>query len=161
MVVRVLLSLVPEARLVDGGANGLTNIFSLNTALLPVNTNKPIVFNELDILEYSNFISSACRRTHCNYTGENDLEVFSTEDPGLDWIYNHNFLTRLQKLSSYASSHLEVSELAACLEKLHFPTLLVMSKFSRIQFSFVIHEVLLSEFFGFDMNYALNFLCSI
>ncbi|GJZ87761.1 ribonuclease H-like domain-containing protein [Tanacetum coccineum] len=40
------------------------------------------------------------------------------------------------QLSSYTSCHLEVSELAACLEKLHFATLLVMSKFSRICFSF-------------------------
>ncbi|GJY23019.1 ribonuclease H-like domain-containing protein [Tanacetum coccineum] len=40
------------------------------------------------------------------------------------------------QLSSYTSCHLEVSELAACLEKLHFPALLVMSKFSRICFSF-------------------------
>ncbi|GJZ10684.1 hypothetical protein Tco_0545443, partial [Tanacetum coccineum] len=31
------------------------------------------------------------------------------------------------QLSSYTSGHLEVSELAACLEKLHFPALLVMS----------------------------------
>ncbi|GJT17183.1 hypothetical protein Tco_0875889 [Tanacetum coccineum] len=85
--------------------------------------------------------------------------VFSTDDLGLDWIYAHNFLTYLQKLSSYTSGHFEVSELAACLEKLHFPALLVMSKFSRICFSFVILEVPLSEYFGFDMNYALNFLC--
>ncbi|GKC23272.1 hypothetical protein Tco_1025422 [Tanacetum coccineum] len=88
-------------------------------------------------------------------------QVFSTEDPGLDWISAHNFLTRLQKFSSYASGHLEVSELAACLEKLHFPTLLVMSKFSRICFSFVILEVLLSKYFSFDMSSALNFMCSI
>ncbi|GJW13005.1 hypothetical protein Tco_0017138 [Tanacetum coccineum] len=40
------------------------------------------------------------------------------------------------QISSYTSGHLEVSELAACLEKLHFPLLLVMSKFSRICFSF-------------------------
>ncbi|GKA86291.1 hypothetical protein Tco_0808002 [Tanacetum coccineum] len=89
------------------------------------------------------------------------FEVFSTDDLGLDWISTHNFLTCLQQLSSYTSGHLEVSESAACLEKLHFPTLLVMAKFSRICFSFVILEVPLSEYFGFDMNYALNFLCSI
>ncbi|GJY34613.1 hypothetical protein Tco_0419082 [Tanacetum coccineum] len=52
-------------------------------------------------------------------TAEDDIEVFSTE-PGLDWISTHNFLTRLQKLSSYASGQLEVSELAACLEKASF-----------------------------------------
>ncbi|GKF69826.1 hypothetical protein Tco_0202883, partial [Tanacetum coccineum] len=75
---------------------------------------------ELDLLEYSSIISSACRRTHCNHTTKDDLEVFSTEDPGLDWISAHNFLTRLQKLSSYASGHLEVFELAACLEKASF-----------------------------------------
>ncbi|GJT49047.1 hypothetical protein Tco_0975204 [Tanacetum coccineum] len=69
---------------------------------------------------HEGFISSACRRTHCKHTPEDDLEVFSTEDPGLDWIYAHNYLTRLQKLSSFASSHLEVSELAACLEKASF-----------------------------------------
>ncbi|GJU23668.1 retrovirus-related pol polyprotein from transposon TNT 1-94 [Tanacetum coccineum] len=40
------------------------------------------------------------------------------------------------QLSLYTSGHLEVSELAACLEKLHFLGLLVMSKFSRICFSF-------------------------
>ncbi|GJR17751.1 zinc finger, CCHC-type containing protein [Tanacetum coccineum] len=57
----------------------------------------------------------ACRRTYA----EDDIEVFSTE-PGLDWISAHNFVTRLQKLSSYASGHLEVSELAACLEKASF-----------------------------------------
>ncbi|GKB22202.1 coatomer subunit beta'-1-like protein isoform X3, partial [Tanacetum coccineum] len=65
-------------------------------------------------------------------TAEDDLEVFSTDDLDLNWIYAHNFLTYLQKLSSYTSGHFEVSELAACLEKLHFPALLVMSKFSRI-----------------------------
>ncbi|GKA72995.1 ribonuclease H-like domain-containing protein [Tanacetum coccineum] len=37
-------------------------------------------------------------------------KVFSTNDLGLDWISAHTFLTRLQKLSSYASSRLEVSE---------------------------------------------------
>ncbi|GJW29137.1 hypothetical protein Tco_0046012 [Tanacetum coccineum] len=84
---------------------------------------------------------SACRRTHCKHTAEDDIEVFSTEDPGLDWISAHNFLTHLQKLSSHDSGHFEVSELAACLEKLHFPALLVMSKFSRICFSLVILEV--------------------
>ncbi|GJV41362.1 hypothetical protein Tco_1419802 [Tanacetum coccineum] len=46
--------------------------------------------------------------------------VFSTDDLGLDWISAHNFLTHLQKLSSYASGHLEVSELDACLEKASF-----------------------------------------
>ncbi|GKD19773.1 hypothetical protein Tco_1208931 [Tanacetum coccineum] len=66
------------------------------------------------------FISSACRRTHCKHTAEDDLEVFSTDDLGLDWISAHNFLTRLQKLSSYASGHLKVSELAACLKKASF-----------------------------------------
>ncbi|GJS02576.1 ribonuclease H-like domain-containing protein [Tanacetum coccineum] len=65
-------------------------------------------------------ISSACRRTHCKHTAEDDLEVFSTDDLGLDWISVHNFLTRLQKLSSYTSGHLEVSEKAACLEKASF-----------------------------------------
>ncbi|GJR84725.1 hypothetical protein Tco_0155510 [Tanacetum coccineum] len=64
------------------------------------------------------------------YTAEDDLEVFSTDDLGFDWISAHNFLTCLQQLSSYTSGHFEVSELAACLEKLHFPALLVMSKFS-------------------------------
>ncbi|GKB78776.1 hypothetical protein Tco_0945671, partial [Tanacetum coccineum] len=54
------------------------------------------------------------------YTAEDDLEVFSTDDLGLDWISAHNFLTRLQKLSSYTSGHLEVSELDACLEKASF-----------------------------------------
>ncbi|GJX25136.1 hypothetical protein Tco_0231432 [Tanacetum coccineum] len=48
-----------------------------------------------------------------NHTAEDDIEVFSTEDPALDWISAHIVLTRLQKLSSYASGHLEVSELAA------------------------------------------------
>ncbi|GKB65310.1 hypothetical protein Tco_0921496 [Tanacetum coccineum] len=62
------------------------------------------------------------------------------------------------RLSSYTSGHFEVSELAACLEKLHFPALLVMSKFIRICFSFVILEVPLSEYFGIDMNYASNLL---
>ncbi|GJY44295.1 hypothetical protein Tco_0432508 [Tanacetum coccineum] len=33
----------------------------------------------------------ACRRTHCNYTAEDVLEVFSTDDLGLDWISAHNF----------------------------------------------------------------------
>ncbi|GJZ96935.1 hypothetical protein Tco_0669269, partial [Tanacetum coccineum] len=101
------------------------------------------VFSDLDLLEYSSSISSACRRTHCNHTAKD------------------NFLTCLQHLSSYTSGHLKVSESAACLEKLHFHALLVMSKFSRICFSIVILEVPLSEYFGFDMNYALNFLCSI
>nr|GEX82765.1 hypothetical protein [Tanacetum cinerariifolium]GEX90706.1 hypothetical protein [Tanacetum cinerariifolium] len=53
------------------------------------------------------------------HTAEDDIEVFSIE-LGLDWISAHNFLTRLKKLSSYASGHLEVSELAACLEKASF-----------------------------------------
>ncbi|GJW46675.1 hypothetical protein Tco_0078321 [Tanacetum coccineum] len=47
------------------------------------------------------------------------------------------------------------------LEKLHFLALLLMTKFSRICFSFVILEVLLSEYFGLDMNYVLNFFCSL
>ncbi|GJZ54300.1 hypothetical protein Tco_0609185 [Tanacetum coccineum] len=54
------------------------------------------------------------------HTVEDDLEVFSINDVGLDWISAYNFLTCLQKLSSYASGHLEVSELAACLEKASF-----------------------------------------
>ncbi|GKF63831.1 hypothetical protein Tco_0187279 [Tanacetum coccineum] len=66
------------------------------------------------------FISSACRPTHSKHTAEDDIEVFSTEDPSLDWISTRDFLTRLQNLSSYASGHLEVSELAACLEKASF-----------------------------------------
>ncbi|GJS07151.1 hypothetical protein Tco_0363947 [Tanacetum coccineum] len=89
-----------------------------------------------------------------------DLEVFSTDYLGFDWISAHNFLTCLQQISSYTSGYSEVSELAACLEKLHFPALLVMSKFIRIFFSFVILEVPLSEYFGIDINYALNFLCN-
>ncbi|GKD45976.1 hypothetical protein Tco_1270621, partial [Tanacetum coccineum] len=93
--------------------------------------------------------------------GLDDLEVFSTDALGLDCISTHNFLTCLQLLSSYTSGHLEVSELAACLEKLHFPTLLVMSKSFIICFSFVILEVPLSKYLGFDMNYAMNFLCNI
>ncbi|GKE65131.1 hypothetical protein Tco_1519292, partial [Tanacetum coccineum] len=40
------------------------------------------------------------------------------------------------QIYSYTSGHLEVSELVACLEKLHFPALLVMLKFTRICFSF-------------------------
>ncbi|GJZ43658.1 retrotransposon protein, putative, ty3-gypsy subclass, partial [Tanacetum coccineum] len=68
------------------------------------------LFNDLDLLEYSNFISSACRRTHYKHTAEDDLEVFSIDDLGLDWISAHNILTRLQNLSSYASSHLESEE---------------------------------------------------
>ncbi|GJU99662.1 putative reverse transcriptase domain-containing protein [Tanacetum coccineum] len=79
-----------------------------------------IVFNDLDLLEYSIFISSACRQTHYNYTTEDDLEVFSIEDLGLDWISAHNFLTCLHKLSSYTSGHLEVSELAARLKETSF-----------------------------------------
>ncbi|GJT00160.1 hypothetical protein Tco_0821329 [Tanacetum coccineum] len=47
-------------------------------------------------------------------------EVFSTDDLGLDWISAHTFLRRLQKLSSYASGHLEVSEKVACLKKASF-----------------------------------------
>ncbi|GKD37428.1 hypothetical protein Tco_1257635, partial [Tanacetum coccineum] len=62
------------------------------------------------------------------HTAKDDIEVFSTK-PDLDWISAHNFLTCLQKLSSYASGHLEVSELVACLEKASFFALLVMSKF--------------------------------
>ncbi|GJY16824.1 hypothetical protein Tco_0387246 [Tanacetum coccineum] len=61
--------------------------------------------------------TQAYRRTHCNHTAEDYLEVFSTDDRGLDWISTHNFLTFLQKLSSYAFGLLKVSELAACLEK--------------------------------------------
>ncbi|GKC52239.1 hypothetical protein Tco_1074984 [Tanacetum coccineum] len=70
-------------------------------------------FNDLDLLEYSSFISSACRRTHYKHTAEDDLEVFSTEYTSLDWISAHNFPTLLQKLSLYASDHLEVNELVA------------------------------------------------
>ncbi|GJX85376.1 hypothetical protein Tco_0336150 [Tanacetum coccineum] len=55
-----------------------------------------------------------------NHTAKDDLEVFSTGDLGLDWIFAHNFLTCLQKLSSYASGHLEISKLDACLEKASF-----------------------------------------
>ncbi|GJZ66305.1 hypothetical protein Tco_0623001 [Tanacetum coccineum] len=57
--------------------------------------------------------------THHEHTVEDDIEVFSTK-PGLDWISAPNFVTHLQKLSAYASCHLEVSELAACLEKASF-----------------------------------------
>ncbi|GJY55778.1 putative reverse transcriptase domain-containing protein [Tanacetum coccineum] len=59
-------------------------------------------------------------RTHCKHTAEDDLEVFSIDDLSLDWIFAHNFLTRLQKISSHASGSLEVSELAACLERASF-----------------------------------------
>ncbi|GJW01328.1 cytokinin dehydrogenase 3-like protein [Tanacetum coccineum] len=82
--------------------------------------NFPSVLNLFLQHDEEDFISSACRQTHCKHTAEDDLEVFSTDDLGLDWISAHNFLTRLQKLSSYASSHLEVSEKAACLEKASF-----------------------------------------
>ncbi|GJR27035.1 putative reverse transcriptase domain-containing protein [Tanacetum coccineum] len=83
--------------------------------------------NELLLKTRSNLLSELT----IEYTAEDDLEVFSTKDPGLDWIFAHNFLTCLQKLSSYAFGHLEVFELAACLENVHFLTLLVMSKFSK------------------------------
>ncbi|GJR11097.1 hypothetical protein Tco_0793749 [Tanacetum coccineum] len=73
-----------------------------------------------DIGPTVSFISSACRRTHCKHIAEDDLEVFSIDDLGLDLIFAHNFLTRHQKLSLYAFGHLEVSELAACLEKATF-----------------------------------------
>ncbi|GJU63904.1 putative reverse transcriptase domain-containing protein [Tanacetum coccineum] len=73
-----------------------------------------------------------CRRTYSNHTAQDDIEVFSTKDPGLDWISAHNFMTRLQKLSSYASSNLEVSELAACLEKLHFPEQFATGKINML-----------------------------
>nr|GEV52018.1 putative reverse transcriptase domain-containing protein [Tanacetum cinerariifolium] len=53
------------------------------------------------------------------HAAEDDIEVFSIE-PGLDWISAHNFMTRLQKLSSYASGYLKVSKLVACLEKASF-----------------------------------------
>ncbi|GJX99898.1 hypothetical protein Tco_0356917 [Tanacetum coccineum] len=53
------------------------------------------------------------------HAAEDGIEVFSTK-PGLDWIFARNFLTCLQKLSSYTFGHLEVSELAACLEKASF-----------------------------------------
>ncbi|GJS54903.1 hypothetical protein Tco_0628265 [Tanacetum coccineum] len=129
-------------------------------------TSVAVHWHEMDIQEKepnskAKKLSSNPESTEWKGQTEDDLEILSTEDPGLDWIYAHNFLTRLQKLSSYASRHLEVFELAACLEKLHFPALLVMSKYSRIYFSFVILEVLLSEYFGFDMNSSLNFLCSV
>ncbi|GKA99559.1 hypothetical protein Tco_0827553 [Tanacetum coccineum] len=84
-------------------------------------------------------------------------------DPLFD-IY-HNVESSKELWDSFKTKYMvedaSISELAACLEKLHFPALLVMSKFSRICFSFVILEVPLSEYFGIDMNYAPNFLCSI
>ncbi|GJT45518.1 hypothetical protein Tco_0954233 [Tanacetum coccineum] len=46
--------------------------------------------------------------------------ILSIDDLGLDWIYAHNFLTCLQRLSSYTFGHCEVSESAACLEKALF-----------------------------------------
>ncbi|GKD41613.1 hypothetical protein Tco_1261820, partial [Tanacetum coccineum] len=49
------------------------------------------------------------------------------------------------QLSSYTSGHLEVSELDACLEKLHFLALPVMSKFYRICFSFDFKSALHNE----------------
>ncbi|GKB53431.1 copia protein [Tanacetum coccineum] len=64
-----------------------------------------IVFSDLDLLEYSSSISSACRRTHCNHTAKD------------------NFLTCLQHLSSYTFGHLEVSEQLHALKNfifLHF-----------------------------------------
>ncbi|GKG16738.1 hypothetical protein Tco_0361695, partial [Tanacetum coccineum] len=51
-------------------------------------------------------------------------------------------IRRISAKSSYTSGHFEVSELAACLEKLHFPALLVMLKFSRICFSVKFKSVL-------------------
>ncbi|GJS36268.1 hypothetical protein Tco_0534650 [Tanacetum coccineum] len=51
---------------------------------------------------------------------KDDLEVFSTDDLGLDRISVDNFLTCLHELSSYTSGHLEVSESVACLEKALF-----------------------------------------
>ncbi|GJT97021.1 hypothetical protein Tco_1092539 [Tanacetum coccineum] len=71
-------------------------------------------------------------------TAEDDIEVFSTENPSLDWISAYNFLTRLQKLSSYASGHLEDSELAACLEKASFSCTSGHVEVFLICFSFVI-----------------------
>ncbi|GJX07548.1 hypothetical protein Tco_0195480 [Tanacetum coccineum] len=60
------------------------------------------------------------RRTYYKHTAEDDLELFSTEDPDPAWISTHNVLTYLQKLSSYASSHHEVFKFDACLEKASF-----------------------------------------
>ncbi|GJV68325.1 hypothetical protein Tco_1483834, partial [Tanacetum coccineum] len=112
------------ARPLDYGMNEIPSQQDLDNLLGPLNEEyyAPSTFevsnnsagNTLDVEEKS------CRRTYYNHTVEDDLEVFSTEDPGLDWISAHNFLTRLQMLSSYASGHLEVSKLAAYLEKASF-----------------------------------------
>ncbi|GJR82537.1 hypothetical protein Tco_0153322 [Tanacetum coccineum] len=69
-----------------------------------------------DLLKYLDILEKCIDKSVIKY-GE---LIFYTDDPGLDWIFAHNFLTRLQKHSSYASGHLEVSELAACLEKASF-----------------------------------------
>nr|GEU59576.1 hypothetical protein [Tanacetum cinerariifolium] len=84
---------------------------------IPWSTNTSYLLDGYCVLS---FISPACRRTHCNHTVEDDLEVFSTDDFGLDWISAHNFLTCLHKLSSYTFGHLEVSELASCLKEALF-----------------------------------------
>ncbi|GJY29838.1 hypothetical protein Tco_0405605 [Tanacetum coccineum] len=69
----------------------------------------------------SGYLSTRYFKTNTlKYTAEDDLEVFSTYDLGLDWIYAHNFLTCLQRLSLYTYGHCEVSESAACLEKALF-----------------------------------------
>ncbi|GJT42169.1 retrovirus-related pol polyprotein from transposon TNT 1-94 [Tanacetum coccineum] len=65
-------------------------------------------------IEYADTLHGFVERARTQYP------IFSTDDLGLDWIYAHNFLTCLQRLSSYTSGHCEVSESTACLEKASF-----------------------------------------
>ncbi|GJR23224.1 hypothetical protein Tco_0971751 [Tanacetum coccineum] len=55
------------------------------------NLTDTIRVNERRLLTTKLNAFGACRRTHCNHTAEDDLEVFSTDDLGLDSISALNF----------------------------------------------------------------------
>ncbi|GKE43853.1 hypothetical protein Tco_1471137, partial [Tanacetum coccineum] len=84
-----------------------------------------------------------------------------THDPKSTKTYFHlalNSLCVYLRGRCKLEHELELQEPLHVLKKLHLLALLVMSRSSESASSFVILEVPLSEYFGFDMNYALNFL---
>ncbi|GJV11466.1 hypothetical protein Tco_1353007 [Tanacetum coccineum] len=95
----------------------------------------------------------------------------SIHEDGMDRIFGKSRQTKRRRddydkdpspnVDKDSKNHCEVSESAACLEKLHFPALLVISKYSRICFSFVILEDPLSEYFGFGYTVGWDDIINI
>ncbi|GKD29911.1 retrovirus-related pol polyprotein from transposon TNT 1-94 [Tanacetum coccineum] len=90
--------------------------------------NGPTIYQVSDFNDFTREES-----TDLEYSGHY-IELTSDLDPEMLHIIDYKWpLIYLNaQLSSYTSGHLEVSELAACLEKLHFPALLVLEQ-TRLQ----------------------------